>query len=48
VTPRLAAVTPRQAIRALERWGWQLDRVRAGTTCSATSGIGRDEFLRLI
>jgi predicted RNA binding protein YcfA (HicA-like mRNA interferase family) len=28
VTSRLPAVTPRQAIRALERWGWQLDRVQ--------------------
>jgi predicted RNA binding protein YcfA (HicA-like mRNA interferase family) len=26
--PRLPAVTPRQAVRALERCGWQLDRVR--------------------
>lgn len=25
--PRLPAVTPRQAVRALERCGWQLDRV---------------------
>jgi predicted RNA binding protein YcfA (HicA-like mRNA interferase family) len=28
VTPRLPAVTPRQAIRALERCGWKLDRVK--------------------
>lgn len=28
MTPRLPAVTPRQAIRALERCGWGLDRVR--------------------
>ena len=28
MTPRLPAVTPRQAVRALERCGWQLDRVR--------------------
>jgi predicted RNA binding protein YcfA (HicA-like mRNA interferase family) len=25
--PRLPAVTPRQAVRALERCGWELDRV---------------------
>jgi predicted RNA binding protein YcfA (HicA-like mRNA interferase family) len=28
VTPRLPAVTPRQAVRALERCGWKLDRVK--------------------
>ena len=28
MTPRLLAVTPREAVRALERCGWQLDRVR--------------------
>jgi len=28
VTPRLPAVTPREAVRGLERCGWQLDRVR--------------------
>jgi predicted RNA binding protein YcfA (HicA-like mRNA interferase family) len=28
VTPRLPAVTPREAVRALERCGWQLDRIR--------------------
>lgn len=26
--PRLPAVTPRQAVRVLERCGWQLDRVK--------------------
>jgi predicted RNA binding protein YcfA (HicA-like mRNA interferase family) len=75
VTPRLPAVTPRQAVRALERCGWQLDRVRgshhvfrhpdhrhrvvvpmhardlARGTLNAiidASGVGRDEFLRLL
>jgi len=28
VTPRLPAVTPRQAVRAPERCGWKLDRVK--------------------
>lgn len=28
MTQRLPAVTPRQAIRALERCGWKLDRVK--------------------
>lgn len=28
MTPRLPAVTARQAIRALERCGWELDRVK--------------------
>jgi len=28
VTPRLPAVTPRQAVRALERCGWKLDRTK--------------------
>lgn len=28
MTPRLPAVTARQAIRGLERCGWQLDRVQ--------------------
>ncbi|MCC6224675.1 MAG: type II toxin-antitoxin system HicA family toxin [Thermoleophilia bacterium] len=28
MTQRLPAVTPRQAVRALERCGWRLDRVR--------------------
>lgn len=28
VTPRLPAVRPKQAVRALERCGWQLDRSR--------------------
>jgi mRNA interferase HicA len=28
VTPRLPAVTPRKAIRALERCGWELDRTK--------------------
>jgi predicted RNA binding protein YcfA (HicA-like mRNA interferase family) len=28
VTPRLPAVTARQAIRALEQCGWELDRVK--------------------
>jgi predicted RNA binding protein YcfA (HicA-like mRNA interferase family) len=28
VNPRLPAVTPREAMRALERCGWQLDRVK--------------------
>lgn len=28
MTPRLPAVTPRQAVRALERCGWKLDRVK--------------------
>lgn len=28
MAPRLPAVTPRQAISALERCGWQLDRTR--------------------
>jgi predicted RNA binding protein YcfA (HicA-like mRNA interferase family) len=28
VTPRLPAVAPRQAIRALERCGWKLDQVK--------------------
>jgi predicted RNA binding protein YcfA (HicA-like mRNA interferase family) len=28
VTPRLPAVTPRQAVRALERCGWELDRTK--------------------
>jgi len=28
VNPRLPAVTPREAVRALERCGWQLDRVK--------------------
>lgn len=28
MSPRLPAVTPRQAVRALERCGWQLDRTR--------------------
>jgi predicted RNA binding protein YcfA (HicA-like mRNA interferase family) len=74
VTPRLPAVTPRQAVRALERCGWQLDRVKgshhvfrhpqhrhrvvvmhardlARGTLNAiidASGVGRDEFLRLL
>lgn len=26
--PRLPAVTPRQAVRALQRCGWELDRAR--------------------
>lgn len=26
--PRLPAVTPRQAVRALERCGWELDRAK--------------------
>jgi len=28
VTPRLPSVTPRKAVRALERCGWKLDRVK--------------------
>jgi mRNA interferase HicA len=28
LTGRLPAVTPRQAVRALERCGWELDRTR--------------------
>jgi predicted RNA binding protein YcfA (HicA-like mRNA interferase family) len=28
VTPRLPAVAPRKAVRALKRCGWQLDRVK--------------------
>lgn len=28
MTPRLPSVTPRKAIRALERCGWELDRVK--------------------
>jgi predicted RNA binding protein YcfA (HicA-like mRNA interferase family) len=28
VTPRLPAVASRQAIRALERCGWKLDRIK--------------------
>jgi predicted RNA binding protein YcfA (HicA-like mRNA interferase family) len=28
VTPRLPSVTPRKAVRALERCGWELDRVK--------------------
>lgn len=28
MTPRLPAVTPRHAVRALERCGWKLDRVK--------------------
>lgn len=28
MTPRLPSVTPRKAIRALERCGWKLDRVK--------------------
>jgi predicted RNA binding protein YcfA (HicA-like mRNA interferase family) len=28
VTPRLPGVTPQKAARALERAGWQLDRVK--------------------
>jgi predicted RNA binding protein YcfA (HicA-like mRNA interferase family) len=28
VTPRLPSVTPRKAIRALERCGWELDRAK--------------------
>lgn len=28
MTPRLPAVTPRQAVRALERCGWKLDRIK--------------------
>ncbi|HET6999247.1 MAG TPA: type II toxin-antitoxin system HicA family toxin [Solirubrobacterales bacterium] len=28
MTPRLPAVTPRQAVRALERCGWKLDRTK--------------------
>jgi predicted RNA binding protein YcfA (HicA-like mRNA interferase family) len=28
VNPRLPAVAPREAIRALERCGWELDRVK--------------------
>ena len=28
MNPRLPAVTPREAVRALERCGWQLDRVK--------------------
>jgi predicted RNA binding protein YcfA (HicA-like mRNA interferase family) len=28
VSPRLPAVAPREAIRALERCGWKLDRVK--------------------
>jgi len=28
VTSRLPAVTPRKAVRALERCGWELDRVK--------------------
>ena len=75
MTSRLPAVTPRQAVRALERCGWQLDRVKgshhvyrhpqhrhrvvvpmhardlARGTLNAiidASGVGRDEFLRLL
>lgn len=39
MTPRLPAVTPRQAVRALERCGWQLDRIKEATTSSATQSI---------
>ena len=28
MTPRLPSVTPRKAVRALERCGWKLDRVK--------------------
>ncbi len=28
MSPRLPAVKPREAVRALERCGWQLDRVK--------------------
>lgn len=28
MTPRLPAVTPRQMVRALERCGWKLDRIK--------------------
>lgn len=28
MTPRLPAVTPRQAVRALKRCGWKLDRTK--------------------
>jgi hypothetical protein len=28
VTPRLPAVTPRQAVRALQQCGWELDRTK--------------------
>lgn len=28
MTPRLPSVTPRKAVRALERCGWELDRVK--------------------
>lgn len=28
MSPRLPAVSPKEAIRALERSGWQLDRVK--------------------
>jgi predicted RNA binding protein YcfA (HicA-like mRNA interferase family) len=75
VTPRLPSVTPRKAIRALERCGWELDRVKGshhvfrhpdhphrvvvpmhardlakGTLNQIvdTSGVSRDEFLRLL
>jgi predicted RNA binding protein YcfA (HicA-like mRNA interferase family) len=39
VTPRLPAVTPRQAVRALTRCGWQLDRVGGATTSFVTQVI---------
>ncbi len=28
MTPRLPAVTPREAVRALERCGWEFDRAK--------------------
>lgn len=28
MTPRLPSVSPRKAVRALERCGWELDRVK--------------------
>jgi hypothetical protein len=45
MTPRLPAVTPRQAARALERCGWNWIAPREATRCS---GIPREDFLRLL
>jgi predicted RNA binding protein YcfA (HicA-like mRNA interferase family) len=38
VSAPLPAVAPRKAIRALERCGWQLDRVKGQPSCVSPPG----------
>jgi hypothetical protein len=49
VNPRLPAVAPREAVRALKRCGWKLDLAK-GTLNQivGASGVDRDEFLRAL